>query len=181
MQGKTTVACEDAELDRREGAGCAFLLDGTDAVPARSGFCDAPRQPGSSYCAPHHARCHLPSGSAAEQRQLREIEALAGVVGGKQGREARQPPDRLLRRLDRAVRAVSRPKCSRIVLERQMAAQRTISKRTAGASDADPTPERRQHGAIERLEQTIGDAEGRPSRPYRAVDTLAIMERRGSI
>ena len=55
--------------------------------------------------------------------------------------------------------------------------------RTANASPADsgPTPERRQHGAIERLEQAIGDAAGNPSRPYRAVDTLAIMQRRGSI
>jgi uncharacterized membrane protein YccC len=50
-----------------------------------------------------------------------------------------------------------------------------------GAQQEGPTPERRQHGAIERLERTIGDAAGRPSRPYRAVDTLAIMQRRGSI
>jgi len=62
-----------------------------------------------------------------------------------------------------------------------MATKRTISNRTADAGDAGPTPERRQHGAIERLERAIGDAAGRPSRPYRAVDTLAIMERRGSI
>src|SRR5712691_5345895 len=52
---------------------------------------------------------------------------------------------------------------------------------TAGLHNAGPTSERRQHGAIERLEQTIGDAAGHPSRPYRAVDTLALMERRGSI
>jgi hypothetical protein len=115
MQGKIPGTCQDAELDRQEGGGCVFVLDGADAVPPRSGFCDAPRQPGSSYCARHHARCHLPSGSAAERRQLCEIEALARVVGGKQGREASQPPDRLLRRLDRVARAVSRPKCSRIV------------------------------------------------------------------
>jgi len=51
----------------------------------------------------------------------------------------------------------------------------------ARAHDGGPTPERRQHGAIERLESAIGDAAGRPSRPYRAVDTLAIMQRRGSI
>jgi hypothetical protein len=44
-----------------------------------------------------------------------------------------------------------------------------------------PPPERRQHGAIERLERPIGDIAGHPSRPYRAVDTLAVMERRGSI
>jgi len=52
----------------------------------------------------------------------------------------------------------------------------------AGAmQDSGPTPERRQHGAVERLDRAIGDAAGHPSRPYRAVDTLAIMQRRGSI
>jgi hypothetical protein len=44
-----------------------------------------------------------------------------------------------------------------------------------------PTPERSHHGAIERLERPIGDDKGRPSRPYRSVDTLAVMERRGTI
>src|SRR5882672_1149537 len=44
-----------------------------------------------------------------------------------------------------------------------------------------PTPERRSRGVVERVEQPIADECGRPSRPYRAVDTLAIMERRGSI
>ena len=63
----------------------------------------------------------------------------------------------------------------------QMATQRTPRTATAGLQDAGPTPERRQHGAIERLERAIGDAAGHPSRPYRAVDTLAIMQRRGSI
>ena len=46
---------------------------------------------------------------------------------------------------------------------------------------AEPSPERRQHGPIERLERAIADGAGHPARPYRAVDTLAIMERRGSI
>ena len=44
-----------------------------------------------------------------------------------------------------------------------------------------PTPERSQHGPIERLDRAIADTHGNPSRPYRAIDTLAIMERRGSI
>src|ERR1700751_4420798 len=48
-------------------------------------------------------------------------------------------------------------------------------------ADAMPTPERSNHGIVERLEQTISDASGRPARPYRFVDTLAVMERRGSI
>src|SRR6059058_6096652 len=53
--------------------------------------------------------------------------------------------------------------------------------RSTGASDAGPSPERRQHGIIERPASTIADVNGQPSRPYRAVDTLAVMERRGSI
>ena len=44
-----------------------------------------------------------------------------------------------------------------------------------------PTPERRNHGIVELLERPIADESGRPARPYRAVDTLATMERRGSI
>jgi hypothetical protein len=49
-----------------------------------------------------------------------------------------------------------------------------------GANDPSINPERLQHGPIE-VSPVIADEAGRPSRPYRAVDTLAIMERRGSI
>jgi hypothetical protein len=62
-----------------------------------------------------------------------------------------------------------------------MPTRRTPRSAITGPADSGPTPERRQHGAIERLERAIGDAAGHPSRPYRAVDTLAIMQRRGSI
>jgi hypothetical protein len=62
-----------------------------------------------------------------------------------------------------------------------MATRRSPGKAIADAFDAGLTPERRQHGVVERLERAIGDAAGLPSRPYRAVDTLAIMQRRGSI
>ena len=48
-------------------------------------------------------------------------------------------------------------------------------------ADALPTPERSNHGLVERLERTISNTPGRPARPYRFVDTLAVMERRGSI
>jgi hypothetical protein len=44
-----------------------------------------------------------------------------------------------------------------------------------------PAPERHQHGPIERVERAIADSAGRPAQPYRAVDTLAVMHRRGSI
>jgi hypothetical protein len=44
-----------------------------------------------------------------------------------------------------------------------------------------PTPERLQQGVVERLPRPIADERGAPARPYRAVDTLAAMERRASI
>ena len=58
-----------------------------------------------------------------------------------------------------------------------------IRKRQAQkATRSDIVPaERRQHGLIERVPAIIADVAGRPARPYRAVDTLMIMERRGSI
>ena len=91
-----------------EDEGCAFLLDEGTA-------CGAARRAGSAYCETHHLLCHLPSGSDGERRRLREDEALASVVGGRSGRQARTPPDRFLRRLDRVARDLVRPKCSRIV------------------------------------------------------------------
>jgi hypothetical protein len=102
----------------KEEFGCSFILDADRSGDTGSfgpRFCDAPRHPDSSYCARHHAICHLPGGSAAEDLRLREIEALAQVAGGKYGREVPCPPPGLLRRLVRVSRAFSRPSCSRIV------------------------------------------------------------------
>lgn len=48
-------------------------------------------------------------------------------------------------------------------------------------ADSMPTLERSNHGIVERLERAISDTSGRPARPYRFIDTLAVMERRGSI
>ena len=44
-----------------------------------------------------------------------------------------------------------------------------------------PAPERWARGEVERLPTTIADEQGRPARPYRATDTLLVMERRGTI
>jgi len=93
-----------------EGDGCAFILEG-------SGRCGAARQRGSSYCAPHHALCHIPGGSRRERRRLGEAEALAAAIGGKAGRAATRPSERFLRRLERAARGFLRPGRSRIVRE----------------------------------------------------------------
>jgi hypothetical protein len=173
MTSKNAVTREDESADY----GCAFVVDASGGAT----FCQAPRVAGSAYCPDHHAECHLPKGSTAEARQLREIEALAEAVGGRLGHAAPDPPDPLLRRLDRIARAYSRPKCSCIVRGTEMSTKQTARTAIVGAQEEGPTPERRQHGAVERLERAIGDAAGRPSRPYRAVDTLAIMQRRGSI
>lgn len=43
------------------------------------------------------------------------------------------------------------------------------------------SPERLRHGLIELVPAVIADTDGRAARPYRAVDTLTLMERRGSI
>jgi len=171
-------------------AGCAFIVDGAP----EGGLCNAPRRPGSPYCPAHHARCHLAAGSSAERRQLREIEALAKAVGGKRagpaGQSGRpsneQPPEALLRRLDRTARAAARPKSSCFVRKNAASVKAGRPIKPNDSADqppvaAAPTPERRRQGPVELLERTIGDSAGRPSRPYRAVDTLAIMERRGSI
>ena len=171
--------------DDREDCGCAFPL-GADGAPLA---CGAPRRPGSSFCPEHHALCHLPPGGLAERRALAEEEALARAVGGRLGREAREPPDALLRRLDRISRLFFCPKSSCYVqggaMPRRIAkrpdAKRPEKPDTTGIAELGPTPERLQHGPIEVLPRAIADSIGRLSRPYRAVDTLQIMERRGTI
>jgi hypothetical protein len=98
-----------------EGA-CAFVLDRDTGSAAGQSRCGAPRRLGSVYCHEHHALCYLPSRSLAEQRKLREIDALAEAVGGRSGRPARQPPPRFMRRMNQISRTALRPKCSRNVL-----------------------------------------------------------------
>ena len=44
-----------------------------------------------------------------------------------------------------------------------------------------PTRERWARQEVERLPRAIADEAGRPARPYRATDTLLLMERRGTI
>lgn len=44
-----------------------------------------------------------------------------------------------------------------------------------------PTEERYRQGAIEQIARPIADEAGRSVRPFRAIDTLLMMERRGSI
>ena len=59
-----------------------------------------------------------------------------------------------------------------------------MSRRRQAANRVDDSivsAERLQHGLIEPVPTVIADAHGRPARPYRALDTLIIMERRGSI
>lgn len=57
--------------------------------------------------------------------------------------------------------------------------------RKAGRVAADgtiaPTAERWARGEVEALPHAIADEEGRPAAPFRAIDTLMQMERRGTI
>jgi hypothetical protein len=116
MPGGTLEGPDEAAAIGEAEGGCAFVLDPV-APGAAAGFCKATRRPGSPYCPHHHARCHLPVGSLAERRKLREIEALADAAGGRQGRFARRPSGPLLRRLDRRATVLSRQHCSRNVPE----------------------------------------------------------------
>lgn len=89
---------------------CAFLIEprpGAAGPAAAVRFCGMPCLPGSAYCPEHHVACHIAPGSHSEHRKLREIEALATAVGGKQGRVTRDPPKTLLRRLGRIERNFS--------------------------------------------------------------------------
>lgn len=86
-------------------SGCCYILEDdnpTDGDRRRS--CGAELQPGSSYCAGHHALCHVAGGTAAEARRLREVEALARAVGGRRGNGGPEPSQRFLRKLEHAVR-----------------------------------------------------------------------------
>jgi hypothetical protein len=62
---------------------------------------------------------------------------------------------------------------------------RRIPRKTAAPPppepDLAPTKERARQGAIEQPARPIADNAGRPARPFRAVDVLHTMERRGSI
>jgi hypothetical protein len=167
-----------------EDSGCAFPLGADDApIP-----CGAPRRPRSSFCPEHHALCHVPPGSRSERRAFAEEEALARAVGGRLGVEAREPPEALLRRLDRITRLFFCSEGSRYVPKGGNMPKRIVKRpekrepeNQEQGGDLGPTPERLQHGPVEAMPRAIADSLGRLSRPYRAVDTLQIMERRGSI
>ena len=62
-------------------------------------------------------------------------------------------------------------------------AKRPKRKKTAqlAAGELGPTRQRQQRGEVERVPHAIADEDGRPSLPFRAVDTLARMERGGTI
>jgi hypothetical protein len=108
------------------------------------------------------------------------IDALAAAVGGRQGRPAGEPTPAWIARAEQAARPFFRRNRSRYVREQAMTADaKRITAQAAG--DNAPTPERQRQGPVERLDRPIADTAGRPARPYRAVDTLAIMQRRGSI
>jgi hypothetical protein len=159
--------------------GCVFVIDDDRSNKGPARFCNKPCLPGSVYCQQHHSLCCLPKGSPEARQKLREIAALAKAIGGRQGSDAREPPVALLDRLDRLGSRASRAHRSRFVPQGAGMSKHRADPSTR--SDPEPTAERRRHGPIEQVQRAIADTDGRPSRPYRAVDTLALMQRRGSI
>src|SRR5579883_3082042 len=65
--------------------------------------------------------------------------------------------------------------------EKRMGKARRQKRSREAGDEVGPTPERRQKGDVARMERSIADEAGRPSRPFRATDTLAAMLRRRSI
>ena len=98
--------------DDQDEPGCAYLLDEWDGRRV----CGAPRKAvapsrkaASPYCPEHHALCHAAYGSEAEADRLREVEAIAKVVGGRRSRDAVGPSRQFLKRLEEAAGGLSRP------------------------------------------------------------------------
>jgi hypothetical protein len=89
------LAIEDLEKD----SGCAYIVDESGSRHT----CGAARQVSSPYCSHHHSLCHIVCGSKAETDRLREVEALANVVGGRRARQRAQPTRQFLKRLEQAV------------------------------------------------------------------------------
>jgi hypothetical protein len=90
-------------FERHSDSGCAYI---TGVNGARL-YCGAARRIGSSYCPEHHALCHVPYGTPAENKRLREVEALANAVGGRRGRDGAGPTRKFLKRLEHVVRVSS--------------------------------------------------------------------------
>jgi len=93
-------------------SGCVYILG--EGVDRR--VCGAPREAAvtsrkapSPYCQEHHALCHVAYGSAAEADHLREVEAIAKVVGGRRARDTVGPSRRFLRRVELAAHGSSYP------------------------------------------------------------------------
>jgi hypothetical protein len=86
--------------DLQDDAGCAYPVG-----EGKTGkTCALPRRSRSSYCPQHHALCHVACGTSAEADRLREVEALARVVGGRKGWRGIGPSRPFLDRLESAVR-----------------------------------------------------------------------------
>ena len=68
-------------------------------------MCGDPARPSSSYCPHHHSLCYILSGSNAEIKRLREVEALASAVGRPASPPGvRRPPGSFSKSLEQAVR-----------------------------------------------------------------------------
>jgi hypothetical protein len=90
--------------DVQDEPGCAYILDECESRR----ICGAPRKAVSPYCPEHHVLCHVAYGSEAEADHLRQVEAIAKVVGGRRSRYSVKPSGQFLKRIEQAARGFSR-------------------------------------------------------------------------
>ena len=97
--------------DDQDDPGCAYILDecgGRRNCGAPRKAVSASQKAASPYCPEHHLLCHVAYGSEAEADHLREVEAIAKVVGGRRSRYSVRPSGQFLKRLEQAARGFSR-------------------------------------------------------------------------
>jgi hypothetical protein len=183
MRQTAETVCRADSFDVSAPSGCAFPIDAPEdgRADGPAPACGALRRPGSAYCPRHHALCHLALGSGRGRWRLLEFEALAAAAGGRLGGSGRWPGPAALRRIEQRVRVFLRASRSRFVQQETAMPPRKLPPIAAAEASEGPTPERLGRGEVERVGQAIADAAGAPARPYRALDTLAVMQRRGSI
>ena len=86
---RSSAACPDlprpkTEAERQEmqePKGCRWIEG--DVTESDWRFCQAPQQPGSSYCPHHHARCHIKKGSTDHVQAEKTMNTCATFVGKK--------------------------------------------------------------------------------------------------
>jgi hypothetical protein len=80
------------------GSGCRFVVGPREGGDQHQ--CGAPQTVASSYCAEHHALCHIAPGSKAERRLISRIEKIGFLLGGRRVPLGHAPSPSFIRRLE---------------------------------------------------------------------------------